>query len=806
MRQAMRDWHWLAMRGLIWALAVPDHCRADYEKAVKPFFAAHCLKCHGAEKPKGDFRLDNLPLEFAIPKNATHWTDVMDRLNSGAMPPEGQPRPKAKEIAEVVEWIASKFAETESARLARRERVTFHRLSRDEYANTIRDLLGVGFDPKDPAGLAEDDEWRGFERIGTVLTLAPSHIEKYYAAAEIILSEALPAKAPEKFEVRKDALRMRNGPRDWARVEQEGIADKVRVELWPGHAVQNGRAGLGRLAAPGDYAFRLQLSGLKPVKGPAPHLVVYAKELDRVLFETDVVTPEDKPIIVEFQTHFPAGTHTLSIGNQVPGPSLLPRSGRDAQGQFFFNTRDRRAPWQLKLTDADGKPLWPFLIVDWMEVKGPLSAGGPTVAQKEYLPAKSGDLASLRDSLTRFVQRAYRRPARAAEVDRLMKLVQAEMASGDKMEAALKTVMLAVLCSKDFLYLVEGSTDKTVAEINDWELASRLSYFLWGTMPDDALVKLAQAGELHKPGTLQSQVKRMLADSRSARFAESFPWQWLQLRNVGKFPPDKVLYPTYDANLERSMVGETRAFFHEVLAKNLTLREFLDSDWTMVNARLAEHYGMAEVMGDDFRRVRLRAEDHRGGLLTQAAVLSLTSDGQRHRPVHRGKWVLETVFGRLPPPPPPNVEPIEPTPSTKAKATVRDKLAAHMKNANCSACHSRFDPLGFAFDHYDAIGRWRTVEIVSDGSGANPKVDASGELADGRKFAGAEDLKKLLGADVDTFAAAFVEKLATYALRRPMTVDDRPRLAKVVAQAKAADYRLADTIEALVMSELFQRR
>lgn len=802
----MRDWGGLTIGSMVLALAIQDRCRADYEKVVKPFFAAHCLKCHGAVKPKGDFRLDNLPVDFALPRIATHWTDVMDRLNTGAMPPAGQPRPKPKEIAEVVEWISSKFAETESARLARREPVTFHRLSREEYANTIRDLLGVGFDPKDPTGLAEDDEWRGFERIGTVLTLAPSHIEKYYAAAEIILAEALPAKAPEKMEVRKDALRMRNGPRDWARVEQEGKADKVRVELWPGHSIQHGRAGLGRLAAPGDYAFRLQLSGLKPAGGPAPHLVVYAKELDRVLFEKDIVTPEDRPILVEFQAHFPAGSHTLSIGNQVPGPSLLPRSGRDAQGQFFFTTRDRRAPWQMKLTDAEGKPLWPFLILDWMEVKGPLSAGGPTVAQKEYLPSKPGDLDSLRDSLNLFVTRAYRRPAHAAEVDRLMRLVQSEMAGGEKMEAALKTAMLAVLCSKDFLYLVEGSADKKVAEINDWELASRLSYFLWSTMPDDALMKSARAGELRRPGPLKSQVSRMLADSKAARFAEAFSWQWLQLRNVGKFQPDKVLYPSYDANLEKSMVGETKAFFREVLVKNLTLREFLQSDWTMLNARLAEHYGMPELTGDEFRKVALREEDHRGGLLTQAAVLSLTSDGQRHRPVHRGKWVLETVFGKSPPPPPPNVEPIEPTPSTKAKATVRDKLAAHMKNPSCSACHSRFDPLGFAFDHYDAIGRWRTIEIVSDGNGANPKVDASGMLADGRKFAGAEDLKNLLLADIDTFAAAFVDKLATYALRRPMTVDDRPRLAQVIAQAKTANYRLADIIEALVMSELFQRR
>jgi mono/diheme cytochrome c family protein len=784
----------------------------DYEKIVKPFFAAHCNKCHGATKPKGDLRLDNLPIDFVTPTIATHWTDVMDRMNAGAMPPAGSPRPSAKETAAVVEWIAAKFAETESLRLAKREKVSFYRLSREEYANTIRDLLGVNFDPKDPTGLAEDDEWRGFERIGSVLTLAPSHIEKYYTAAEIILAEAFPAKAPEKFEQIRPALKMRNGPRDWARLEQEGKADKVRVELWPGHAVQHGRAGIGRLASPGDYSFRLQLSGVAPPGGRAPRLVVYAKELDRVLFEKEILTPEDEPIVVEFQAHLPAGAHTLSISNQVPGPSLLPRSGRDAQGQFFFTTKDKRAPWQMKLTDEQGQPLWSFLIVDWFEVRGPLGAGGPTFAQKEFLPKNPDDL---RPALTRFVERAYRRPARSQEIERLTKLIDAETASGEKLENALKTAMLAVLCSKDFLYLVEGSAEsnrmdvanakrKRETEINDWELASRLSYFLWSTMPDEHLLKAAGEGKLR--GQVPLHVKRLLADEKAQRFAESFSWQWLQLRNVGKFQPDKLLYPTYDTHLEKSMLNETKAFFHEVLAKNLSLREFLDSDWTMLNGRLAEHYGIAGITGDEFRRVQLDPTHHRGGLLTQAAILSLTSDGQRHRPVHRGKWVLETVFAKSPPPPPPNVEPIEPTPSDQPKATVRMKLAAHMKNPNCAAFHSKFDPLGLAFDNFDAIGRWRTEEVVSDGQGANPKVDASGEFADGRKFADVVEFKKLLVADLDAFGAAFVEKLAIYALRRPMTIDDRPHLAKIAAQAKTADYRLVDTIEALVISELFRRR
>ena len=292
----------------------------------------------------------------------------------------------------------------------------------------------------------------------------------------------------------------------------------------------------------------------------------------------------------------------------------------------------------------------------------------------------------------------------------------------------------------------------------------------------------------------------------STRFATGFARQWLQLRRVGMFPPDKKLYPTYDDYLQKSMVAETTSYFHEVLVKNLSLREFLDSNWTMLNARLAEHYEIPNVNEDHFQRVVLRPEEHRGGLLTQAAILSLTSDGSRHRPVHRGKWILESIIGKPPPPPPANVKPIETTPATQPKATLRMKLEAHKKDATCASCHRRIDPLGLAFDNYDAIGRWRTEEVVRDGAGDNPKVDPSGELPDGRKFSNAEDLKKLLLADLDKFNAAFVEKLSTYALRRAMSVDDRTALRDLAKASKAADYRLPEIIEALVTSDLFQRR
>ena len=347
---------------------------------------------------------------------------------------------------------------------------------------------------------------------------------------------------------------------------------------------------------------------------------------------------------------------------------------------------------------------------------------------------------------------------------------------------------------------------ETAPQVTDYELASRLSYFLWSTMPDQRLLDLARAGKLHEIATLHAEVRRMLADAKAAEFAESFPHQWLQLRRVGMFAPDKVLYPDYDEALEKSMIAETTGFFGDVLKRNASLREFLDSDWTMMNERLAIHYDIDRVHGNAMQRVALRPDEHRGGLLTQAAILSLTSDGTRHRPVHRGVWMLDAIIGKPAPPPPANVPALNtPAPDAK-KTTVREKLEQHRADPNCTACHRKIDPLGVAFDNYDAIGRWRTVEAVPSGIGEDPKLDPSGELYDGRKFSDAYGLKKILIEDADKFATAFTEKLATYALRRGMTFADRTALRKVTAQSKPDGYRIASLIESLVLSEIFQRR
>ena len=781
-----------------------DAVPADFEHVVGPFLTTHCLRCHGPDQQDGEFRLDTLSRDFTG-SAAGHWGDVMYRISTGEMPPEDEPRPSTADGAQIVEWLNTQIKAGELARLAQRERVSFQKLTREEYANTIYDLLGVRYDATDPSGLPEDPNFHGFERIGSVLSLSPAHVEKYFAAAESCLAEAFPITKPETKTVHWGPTDFR-GIRNADKLRAAGLLEKARLDVWAGSTFTGhpGSVQHLNLTTGGDYRLRIKLSGLKPPRGRAPHLSIYAADLDRMLFEQDVIAPEAAPVTLETVVHLAAGQHVIRSSNEIPGPSNLDRQDR-AGAKPFYSLAEGRFPWQRKLTDEQGEPIEPFLIVDWVEWEGPLVEAWPTMAQETY-PFSGNDKVQADEVLRRFVERAFRRPARLDEVERFESLRQREITQGESPESALRTAMLAVLCSKDFFYIVEGRGDESSRRITDHELATRLSYFLWNTMPDAELLALADNGTLHQRDVLKQQVARMLRDPRIGRFTNSFSRQWLQLRGVGMFPPDKMLYPNYDEFLETSMIEETTHYFREVLGQGLSLREFLDSDWTTVNARLAIHYGLPQPTADGFQRVLLTPDSHRGGLLTQAAILSVTSDGTRHRPVHRGKWVLESILGRSPPPPPANVKPVEPTPSNEPKATLRMKLAAHQNDATCAACHQKIDPLGFAFDHYDAIGRWRTEEVVKDGNGENPPIDASGRLPDGREFVDAEGLKQILLMDIDQFNQAFLEKLSTYALRRVMTIDDREELAKLADQSRAADYRLDAIVEALILSDLFQSR
>lgn len=783
---------------------------ADFAVGREPdtYLANHCLRCHDESTQEGSFRIDNLPRDFTSASHAEIWFEIASRINSGEMPPEDEPQPTAAESTRFVEWIAKEIKEGERTRMAHRPAVTHYRLSRDEYSHAIEDLLGVKYDTRAPGAFSEDPAWHGFERLGSELSLSPSHVEKYLKAAVEIVEQAFPDARPFQLKSKLDALSI-----DWVNADKRkelnaiGIVPNIRTLIWPGHQLGNLRPDGGHRQSAGIYRGRIRVSGLVPEGGIAPHLTLHSRELDRMIFEADVIAPEDKPVTLEFETFLPAGKFDIVIDNAVPGPSNSGGEGRP--GGFVFTTLDdpaSRAPWQRKMSDDHGKPLYPLLVFDWIEWEGPIEKAEDVEKREDVLPVEGESLEDVRARMARFAERAWRRPPTQDEISRYIALIESETSQGRTLRAASKTAIAAMLASKNFTYISEGTPSQRREYLDDWELASRLSFFLWSSLPDEPLRAAARAGKLHEPEVLRSQVRRMMADEKISRFTESFPRQWLHLKDVGAFPPDRKLYPDYDDWLETSMVLETIHYFGLMFEKNRPLTEFIDSGWTVVNPRLALHYGLPTPNQSDFTPVRLRPEDRRGGLLTHASILSLTSDGTRHRPVHRGVWLSEVILGKTPPSPPPNVPAIEPNPVTSPKATIRMKLDAHNHDPNCASCHAKIDPLGFAFDHYDAIGRWRTVETVDDGTGENPAVDASGVLPDGRTFKDAVEFKRLLASDPDLFARAFTEKLATYALRRAMSVDDDESLAAIAEASASEGYRLRSLVEALTLSDLFRRR
>ena len=780
----------------IFVLATSSVGAQKQDAKADAFMETYCIRCHNAKKDKGKFRLDNLSRDFGDELVAQDWSEILTRINAGEMPPEEEKQPTAQEVGLIASWISEKINEGLAARMSRRGPVTLYRLSREEYANTVYDLLGVHFDVEAPGAFNEDPRWHGFNRIGSLLSLSPSHVDRYFEAAQKVIADAFPERIPPASTGRVEA----NDAKAQKWLQENKIKGPVRNLLLPG---VTSRSSIHAREA-GLYRIRVQLSGLPSFKGRLPHLTIWDSKVKRSLYGQDVIAPEDKPTIVEIETYLPAGR--LHLMNEAPGTfeALTLALTRNTP---FTHTKERSFthPSSYKLYKDTGEPIFPMLIVDWVEWEGPILTDA-NAKKREGLFPQSDEEKEVRACLKEFLERAWRRPAAQSDVERFYNVYQQELEAGEKFRSAYSASLVAVLTAKNFYYIEEGSALEKRERIQDWELASRLSYFLWGSMPDDELFAAARNGTLRKPEVLRSHLKRMLNDEKTNRFLNTFPKQWLQLHKVGMFPPDGDLYPDYDNWLEESMILESTQFFQQVFADNLPILEFLDSDWTVLNARLAMHYGLPQIKKSGFQRVQFNAGNPRGGLLTQASVLSLTSDGVRHRPVHRGVWVWESIFGKSPPPPPPNVEPLEPTPSDKPKATIRDQLEAHATNPNCASCHQKIDPLGFAFDNFNAIGQWRDREVIAEGLGENPKVNASGTLTNGKTFSGPAEFKRRLAEEPDQFAEALTHQLATFALRRVMTIDDLAGIHKIAQTAKKDQYRLRSLIEALVLSDLFQKR
>lgn len=792
---------------------------AGAAEPFEDFLQKHCVRCHGPQKEKGDLRIDRLSRDFGRGADIQHWAEIMEKVNAGEMPPKKEPKPTQGEIAAFVMGLDARLKEGRAARMAARPAVAHYRLSRKEYQNTVYDLLGVRYDPAKPGELNEDTLWHGFERIGSELSLSPSHVDRYYRAAELVLDRAFPAVSVQARKARKTAAELRydGGKRQQAILDRFGIQRPLRYLLYPGTVTQALSPSWFGKTGPehsGLYRVRIQASGIRPPGGQTAHLSIGKRTGEETvdgLVEFDLSAPEDAPQVLEFEVflEMPEQLHFCVVSTDVidrrqGGAFRHALGGRD--GYLFTHSSETRLlnPNAPQMFDDKGNGLFSTVLLDWIEWEGPLLSEVEAARRRGVLPPVDAPPEAVAAHLRRFAERAWRRPVKEEELAPYMKAFREEREAGGKVVDAYRVALLGVLTSRHFIYVVEGEPSAR-ARLTDWELATRLSYFLWSSMPDDALFAAAGGGALKGDG-LGKEVDRMLADGKAGRFIDDFARQWLQLHRLGMFPPDKKLYPAYDAWLESSMRSEPVEFFREMFRGNLPVDGFIQSDWTMLNARLSDFYGLPRPKGAGFERVALKPEDRRGGLLTMGAVLGLTSDGTRHRPVHRGVWLSEAMLGKTPPPPPANVPAIEPTPPKSPKATLREKLQAHRNDPNCAACHANIDPLGLAWDNYDAIGQWRTREKVAAGTGEDPLIDPAGAMPDGRPFKDADEFKRRLLEDRDKVARAFIEHLCTYGLRRALAFDDREDLDAIQAEARKNQYRVRDVVRAVALSDLMRKR
>lgn len=828
----------------------------SFSGEIGPFLTMHCIKCHGPDKQLANLRLDGLDATSIDRRTAEKWHEILVRVSSGEMPPEEETRPSADAQAKVISWIGSYLRRADRVLKSTGGQTVMRRLNRAEYNLTIRDLMGVNFTPADD--FPADSSAHGFDNIGAALSLSPLHLEKYLTAARMLVSEAIvtgdaPPRRTWHFEVdeavnkqlwlkEKDAD---NRERNYALVEgannkAEAGFVKLRTDGW------DKKVGFRAFKFPhaGEYLVRVRAASRVPDYETTKQLVLAKKqqELDRdlekaksdaerakvvdrweryiwpgfrkhvetdsmyrygpprmkittqegvVLTEVDVDASEQEPRVYEFRFRIPQSSDGIKIANNYNIPSVLENFA--IQGHDDFPR--------------------PELLVDWIELEGPYLDSWPPPSHQKILfdsPKRNDEPAYVREVLSRFASRAFRRRATEEEVAKLLSLYDQSRAKSESLEQAIQLPLVAVLTSPHFLFLVEKpSENPTSGKLDDFELASRLSYFLWSSMPDDTLFRLAATGELHQPEVLAREVQRMLADDKSKAFVKHFTGQWLSLRKVGTVVPDQSLYPWYDDHLERSMTGETEAFFAHVLSGEGRVTDFLSSDYLVLNERMARFYDIEGVRGDQFRRIEAPADAHRGGVLTQASILTITSNGTRTSPVVRGVWILEHLLGDPPPPPPPNVGDISPMVPGIDKATVRVRLEAHRKIESCAACHAKIDPLGFALENYNAIGQYREREGFGYKGRIDendPKIDASGKLPDGREFQNLGELQKHLLDDEEKFLRCFVTKLATYALGRGIEFSDRELIEQLVSDLKKSDYKLQPLIVKLVESEAFRSR
>ncbi len=727
----------------------------DFTKTIQPFIKDFCLPCHTGKASQAGFDMTLVKKKADLTKFKRQWQAGAARVLESTMPPVGLMRPpsaKGKAFADAIYKIVGK----PSAPKPPVKGVSIRRLNRAEYNNTIRDLFpGIGLSPADD--FPSDDVGEGFDNIGSVLSISPLLMERYIEAAETIAETAiqLPGSKSREF-----------GPEN---MEVSGGANTDEIIGMYSNASAKFQV---RITTPGGYKLRIKAYGQQAGKE-------YAK-MAVSLNGKRIVTFDVKSIIIPSNYEVP-----IQLTN-----------GNFAVELSFIN--DYYAP-----TDPDPKQRDRNLYIQNAELIGPIGIVPELPAAHKAIMIATPDPANPKPAaekiVSAFANRAYRRPLTSIELGRLLSLFQNAAQGGEPFERGIQVAITAILCSPNFLFRAEldASNDKT-RPVSANELASRLSYFLWSSTPDSELQNLAKSGNLLKPEIISLQIKRLTSDSKSRALVENFASQWLQLRKLESVSPDPDMFPEFSDSLRSSMRKETESYFDYILRNARPVTEIIDSNYSLIDDRLATFYGIQGVAGSQFRKVTL-PDSMRGGVLTQASVLTVTSNPNRTSPVKRGKYVLEQILGDPPPPPPPGAGVIEGDTDKIPTKTMKQRLAKHRRDPNCATCHMKMDTIGFAFENFDPIGKWR----LKDGEFA---VDTSGTLPDGTKILNALSLRQVLLNRKDDFVRALAKKLLTYALGRGVDREDNPSIERIVSETKSKEYRLDAMIEAVATSPAFLTR
>lgn len=740
--------------------------KSEFAEKVHPILTKYCATCHNDQKSAGDLSFDKFKDKMSARKDRKIWSQIAEVLKTKQMPPKNKPQPTDAERSALIDWAENGIDHVECGQVKDPGRPTIRRLNRAEYTNTIRDLIGINFQIADD--FPTDDVGYGFDNIGDVLTLSPILVEKYLAAAEKILDQAIVVEKqivsgkdtfrPQNF--RTTLARPTTPPRGQFLLHSNG---KVFVNFEFLHT--------------GEYIIRGRAYG-EQAGSELPKMAIQVDNKTIKSFDVDAV--EGKSKTYEVRTRITSGRHDVELA--------------------FTND-------YLEKDSKGGKNKDRNLYIELLEIEGPFNPEVKPLPESHKRimiarPKSSADMErAARAIVENFAAKAYRRPVESNEVDRLLKLFWMADKQGDPFEKCVALALRGALVSPHFLFCIEKDAEpnnpKAIHPVSDYELATRLSYFLWSSMPDDTLFALAAKGELRKPGVIEAQVKRMLADPKAKALTDNFAAQWLNLRMIPALEPDKKTYPKFNPSLKKAMVRETELFFEHILKEDRSVLEFLDSDWTFLNNELADHYGIKGVVGSDFRKVHL-TDRNRGGVLTQASVLTLTSNPTRTSPVKRGKWILENILGTPPPPPPPNVPELEEK-GGELKGSLRERMEKHRTNALCASCHQKMDPLGFGLENFDGVGAWRTMD-------GKFKIDPSGELPGGLKFAGPAELRKILLGRSDQFRRNLSEKLLTFALGRGLEYYDKCVVDDIVKYVTANQDRFSALAIGVVKSDAFQKR